>query len=137
MMSNFHQNLSRISCYQMSRNYASNENKKQKHIERIIHIHGEVWCFSLGQINCFLQLFSIFQVICGYHSIKLALEASKRRFHNVYYCENNPKVIEIKEICTRLNISTKKCSRYTLNQLTKYTSDIQAPHKGVCAVMKN
>ena len=65
--------------------------------------------------------------------MRLALEASKRRFNKVYYCENSSKLNEIKEICDNRGISTDQCSRYMLNQLVKNTADIQTPHKGVCA----
>ena len=70
-------------------------------------------------------------LISGYHSISLALEASKRKFYHVYYCENSSKVRNIIEVCNAKNIPTQKCTRKLLDQLVLKTSDFKAPHKGM------
>jgi len=79
------------------------------------------------------------EVLCGYHSVMLALQASKRKFFKVYHVENegyNSKFKDIQEICDIRGIEIEKCNRKVITQLTKYTADIpsvKVPHRGICA----
>ena len=72
------------------------------------------------------------EILYGSHPVLLALEASKRTFHCVYYLPTSSRIHEIIDICNSRGIDTREVKRTLLNQLTRVEGS-EGPHKGVCA----
>jgi 21S rRNA (GM2251-2'-O)-methyltransferase len=86
---------------------------KEKRKERIIYVNGEV--------------------LFGYHSVRLAVEAEQRLFHAVYYSDTSPRVQDIVALAESKGIPVKPVSRNFLTQMTEQTAKIGGAHKGICA----
>ena len=69
------------------------------------------------------------EIISGFHSVRLALESTKRTFYKIYYCPKSARITsDILELADINNIATIPVTWKMLNQLSQ-----KAPHKGVCA----
>lgn len=69
------------------------------------------------------------EIISGVHSVRLALESTKRKFYKIYYCPKSVRVTsDILEMAAMNDVTTIPVTWKVLDQLSK-----KAPHKGVCA----